>query len=278
MNKLKKIIKNKDLIIGIESHSPLTTIIIENTINKNNSFDFIWYSSLTNSTIQGEKDDESYSFNDRISSIKKIKKYSKKPIIFDGDSPGFIKTLKYRIKKLEEIGVSAIVIEDKKGYKLNSLSENSQIQEQENIEDFSKKIKISKETSKDIMIISRIESFILGKNLDDAKTRAMKYIEAGSDAIIIHSKSDSIDEITEFCNWYSSYDKKVPLFLIPTTYFKVSSIELKKLGANGVIYANHLLRAAYKSMQFVANSILENGSTLQIEKDITDIKEFLKII
>ena len=40
-----------------------------------------------------------------------------KPIIFDGDNGGKIEHLSYLIKSLERSGVSAIVIEDKKGLK-----------------------------------------------------------------------------------------------------------------------------------------------------------------
>ena len=49
------------------------------------------------------------------------------------------------------------------------------------------------------MIIARIESFIAGKGLDDAMERALAYIEAGADGIMIHSKHKSGADIKEFC-------------------------------------------------------------------------------
>ena len=53
-----------------------------------------------------------------------------------------------------------------------------------------KKIKkiCSSRQSKDFMVIARIESFIVGKGLDDALSRAEIYAKAGVDAILIHSK------------------------------------------------------------------------------------------
>ena len=42
------------------------------------------------------------------------------------------------------------------------------------------------------MIIARIESFILNKNVKDAIRRAKKYVEAGADGIMIHSKSKNL--------------------------------------------------------------------------------------
>ena len=48
------------------------------------------------------------------------------------------------------------------------------------------------------MVIARIESFILGKKINDAMTRAHAYIKAGADGIMIHSKSKNPNEIFSF--------------------------------------------------------------------------------
>ena len=48
------------------------------------------------------------------------------------------------------------------------------------------------------MIIARIESFILGKGLNDALKRAEAYSEAGANLILIHSKNKDPKEIFEF--------------------------------------------------------------------------------
>jgi phosphoenolpyruvate phosphomutase len=50
------------------------------------------------------------------------------------------------------------------------------------------------------MIIARVESFILGKDLHDALERSFAYIEAGADGIMIHSKEKDGKEIFEFLN------------------------------------------------------------------------------
>ena len=39
-----------------------------------------------------------------------------------------------------------------------------------------------------MLIIARIESFILGKGIKDALKRAENYSKSGADAILIHSK------------------------------------------------------------------------------------------
>ena len=62
---------------------------------------------------------------------------------------------------------------------------------------FSKKIKFIKnnQMTNDFMVFARIESFILNKNLADAMKRAKKYVKAGVDGIMIHSKSKDPNEI-----------------------------------------------------------------------------------
>ena len=73
---------------------------------------------------------------------------------------------------------------------------------QEDKNKFAEKISISKKAkrSDDFMIIARIESFILGKGLNDALLRAKTYVDSGADSIMIHSKSNKSDEIFFFTN------------------------------------------------------------------------------
>ena len=56
----------------------------------------------------------------------------------------------------------------------------------------------SSRQSKDFLVVARIESFILGKGLKDALKRAEIYSKAGADAILIHSKEKTPNEIFSF--------------------------------------------------------------------------------
>jgi phosphoenolpyruvate phosphomutase len=58
----------------------------------------------------------------------------------------------------------------------------------------------------------------------------------------------------------------------------VKEKELIDKGVNVVIYANHLLRAAYPAMMKAAKSILENQRSFDIEKELLSIKEILDLI
>ena len=48
--------------------------------------------------------------------------------------------------------------------------------------------------------------------------------------------------------------------------------------SNIVIYANQMLRAAYPAMYNVAESILKNGRSFEVDKDLIKIKKILELI
>ena len=125
---LRRLLSVKPLVRVLEAHNGLTGLIVEKTSIKkegrNIEFDCIWESSLTDSTSKGKPDTELVDFSSRFSTIEEILEVTTKPIIVDGDSGGRIEHFKYRVKSLERMGVSAIIIEDKTGLKKNSLLNN----------------------------------------------------------------------------------------------------------------------------------------------------------
>jgi phosphoenolpyruvate phosphomutase len=128
------------------------------------------------------------------------------------------------------------------------------------------------------MVIARIESLVLDAGIEDAILRAEKYIEAGADGIMISSRSASGDDVLEFCLRYKELNTKVPLVAVPSTYNIVSEDQLLEAGVNIVIYANHLLRAAYPAMLKTANLILENGRSFEADSEMMSIKDILELI
>ena len=281
---LKRLLKVKKIIRVIESHSALSSLIVENiNIKKNGKilqFDGIWSSSLTDSTLRGKPDNQSVDYSQRIHSLNDTIDTSLKPIIFDGDNGGRIEHLGYLVKSLEKIGVSALVLEDKKGLKINSLFQDQSKSSQDSIKEFSKKIKIvvNSRISKDFMMIARIESLILGKPLKDAINRAEQYSKAGADAILIHSKENNPKEIFNFAKIFKKSKFFKPMIAIPSTYSKTYEKELINNGFKIVIYANHLLRASYKAMYETAEQILINQRAFESEKRITPINKIISLI
>ena len=285
MKTLRRLIAVKPIVRILEAHNGLTGLIVEKTsIEKDGrklEFDGIWESSLTDSTAKGKPDTELVDFSSRFSTIEEILEVTTKPIIVDGDTGGRIDHFKFRVKTLERLGVSAIIIEDKIGDKRNSLFGTTVLQQQDSIEHFSQKIHEGKQSqiTTDFMIIARVESLILKKGMADALKRTEAYIAAGADGIMIHSKEKDGKEIIEFCEKFQKFETKVPLIVVPSTYAHMTESELQDLGINVIIYANHLLRSAYPSMIKAAQSILENRRAKEASEEYCmSIKDIITLI
>ena len=281
---LKRILSSKKLSRFLDIHNGLSGLIVENTKvqikGKIEEFDGMWGSSLTNSTAKGKPDIEAVDFTERLQLLNEVLEVTTKPIIYDGDTGGKIEHFVFTVKTLERLGVSAIIIEDKVGLKKNSLFGTSVKQQQDTPSSFSKKIKAGKnaQATEEFMIIARIESLILNKGINDALQRAKKYINAGADGIMIHSKRNNPSEIFEFCKFYNKFKTRRPLVIVPSSFSQVTEEKLSRAGANIVIYANHLLRSVYPNMVNTAKSILKNKRAYQIEKKLLTIKDILELI
>lgn len=284
IRKLRDLLKTKKIVRLLEAHNGLTGLIVEKTkISKGNreiEFDGIWESSLTDSISKGKPDISVVDMTSRIHTIHEILDVTTKPIVVDADNGGLIEHFGFTIRTLERLGVSAVIIEDKVGAKRNSLFGTDVLQEQDSIDHFCKKIQFGKtrQTTRDFMIIARIESLILKTGMEDALKRAKAYIQAGADGILIHSKEKKPDEILTFCKTYKKITKAVPLVVVPTTYNAITESELIRAGVKMVIYANHLLRSAYPAMMQVAEMILRSERSLETDKLCMRISEILHLI
>ena len=284
LKSLRRLIEAKPIVRILEAHDGLCGLIIENLEvqkgDKREVFDGMWSSSLTDSTSKGKPDIEAVDLTTRLQDLNNILECTTKPIIFDGDTGGKIEHFVFTVRTLERHGISAVIIEDKVGLKKNSLFGTDAVQTQDTIEGFCDKIRAGKNArvTDDFMVIARIESLIAGKPVSDALERAYASVGAGADGIMIHSKNKSGEDIREFCEAFRQKYTHVPIVVVPTTYDHVTEAELHSWGVNVVIYANHMLRAAYPAMTRVARAILENGRAQEVRDYCMPIKEILELI
>ena len=281
---LRRLIAAKPIVRILETHDGLSGLIAENLEIENgpkiNSFDGMWSSSLTDSTSKGKPDIEAVDLTTRMQDLTNILECTTKPIIYDGDTGGKPEHFAFAVRTLERNGISAVIIEDKVGLKKNSLFGTDAVQIQDSIEGFCHKIKIGKnaQVTDDFMIIARCESLIAGKSVDDALERCFSYVEAGADGIMIHSKNKTGEDIKQFCVKFRKKYTSIPIVVVPTTYNQIKEEELHSWGVNVVIYANHMLRAAYPAMLKCATTILENERSLETDPICMPIKEILELI
>jgi len=281
---LKRLLASKPISRFIEAHNPLSALVAEHARqqleDKVREFDGFWSSSLTDSTCRGMPDIEALDISSRLANVNNIFEITTKPLIFDGDTGGKPEHFELNVRSMERLGISAVIVEDKTGLKKNSLLGTDVFQVQEDIHVFCEKIRVGRaaRVSEDFMVFARIESLILERGMTDAITRARAYVKAGADGIMIHSRRKTPTEVFEFADMFRKEFPNTPLVCVPTSYNTVIEDELASHGFNIVIYANHLLRAAYPAMRRVAHEILYYGRSAEAEENLMSVDEILAII
>ena len=282
--RLRRLLDVKGLVTVMEAHDGLTGLIVENTVVHENGgarqFDAMWLSSLCDSTAKGKPDIELVDMTSRFRTIDDIMEVTTKPIIFDGDTGGLTEHFVYTVRSLERMGVSMLIIVDKTRLKKNSLFGTEVVQTQDTIENFCAKIRAGKKAQRtqEFMICARIESLILEQGMEDALTRAFAFVEAGADAIMIHSRKKDPSEIQEFIEKFRAKDSTTPIVLVPTSFNSVTEEEWKERGANIIIYANQLMRAAVPAIRKAAESILTHHRAQECDEDLMPFREIIRMI
>lgn len=265
----------------MEVHSGLSALIAEKVRGENGeAFDAVWSSSLTSSSIKGKPDIETVDTTARIGIVEDVLEVCSLPMVYDGDTGGLPEVFHFTVRSLERLGVSACIIEDKTGLKQNSLFGTDRKQQLEDIDTFCAKIKAGKaaQVTKEFMVVARMESLIAGYGEEEALNRAKACIEAGVDAIMIHSKEKDPAEVLSFLEAYNKFPNKVPVVAVPTTYNSITESELARAGVSIVIHANQLLRASYPPMLEVAQSILTHGRSKEADAKLMSVKQILTLI
>lgn len=271
----------------MEAHSGLSALVAEAASFKSDTgvmeFDGLWESSLTDSATKGLPDVELISLDSRINTVNEILEVTQKPLVVDGDTGRSPLEFEHLVKRLERLGVSAVIIEDKVFPKRNSLDTSAK----QTLEDprlFAEKIARGKQASQtdEFMIISRLESLIAGTGLDDALSRAEVYIKAGVDGVMIHSQKKEDEEILAFAKAYGPLCERLgrrpTLVCVPTTYCHITDAELEEHGFNIAIHANHLLRSSFKAMEQAALSILTHDRSQESEELCTPTARIFQVV
>jgi phosphoenolpyruvate phosphomutase len=239
-------------------------------------FDAIWAGGFAISATHAVPDASILTMTEFLDVASNMAEACKIPVIADCDTGyGGPSNVSHLVKKYESAGIAAICIEDKVFPKQNSLLENGQnnlISEK----DFVAKIIAGREAKQDknFMIIARIEALISGMGMDEALRRATAYENAGADAILIHSKQKTPDEIFEFTD---SWKGSSPIIVIPTTYDSVSIEELISHKIKAVIHANQTLRAAHSSMSRILKQMINSDRLSDVEEKISSMEDIFEL-
>ena len=274
---LRKRIETKPIVKVGGAYDALSAKLVETS-----GFDAIWAGSFAISATHALPDASILTMTDFLRVAENMVDSCNIPVIADCDTGfGGPANVSHAVKKYEKAGVAGMRIEDKIFPKQNSLLKNS-IQKLLPEKDFVAKIIAAKESKKDpnFMIIARTEALIAEKGMDEALRRAKAYEKAGADAILIHSKKNTPNEIFEFSE---KWNEGIPLVVVPTSYPSVKISELISRKIKMVIFANQSLRVAHYVISKALKEIIQNESLDEVKinmssmEDIFNLQEMYKI-
>ncbi|MCE2510505.1 MAG: phosphoenolpyruvate mutase [Alphaproteobacteria bacterium] len=263
-------LRSPKLSFLMEAHNGLSAKIVEEA-----GFRGIWASGLSISAALGVRDNNEASWTQVLEILEFMSDATSIPILVDGDTGyGNFNNVRRLVTKLCQRNVAGVCIEDKLFPKTNSfLGEGQPLAD---IDEFCGKIKAGKDSQldPDFCVIARIEAFIAGWGLDEALRRAEAYHEAGADALLVHSKEKTADEIFAFMK---EWGNTCPVIIVPTMYYATPTEQFENAGISTVIWANHNLRAAISGMRDVCKQIHESQSLVNVEDTVASVKDVFSL-
>lgn len=248
------------------AHDGLTAKIAQQA-----GFDGLWASGLGISASYGLPDAGILTATEFLQAAVVMRRVSDLPVLADCDAGFGDADMVARVARdYANAGIDGICLEDKQYPKRNSFWSGNVLAEPQ---EFAGKVRAAREAAgRGLMVVARLESFIVGESLEQALDRAHLYVEAGAQALVVHSRQCTAAEIAEFCRAWQVRGY-VPVLVIPTTYHDVTLAELEGIGVSAVIYANHLLRAGMAAMQRAAGAVFSDGRTTKVEGSIASLEE-----
>nr|WP_276562041.1 phosphonopyruvate hydrolase [Alcaligenes phenolicus] len=267
---MKEAFSQGRLMTAMAAHNPLSARLAQDA-----GFGAIWGSGFELSASYAVPDANILSMGTHLEMMRAIASSVDIPLIADIDTGfGNAVNVSYIIPLYEAAGASAIVMEDKTFPKDTSLRADGR-QELVRIEEFQGKIEAACAARRDpdFLIIARVEALIAGLGQEEALKRGLAYEQAGADAILIHSKQATPDQILSFVQAWTG---KVPLVLVPTAYPQLTEADIAQLVKVGVvIYGNHAIRAAVGAMQAVFAQIRQDGGIQNVDSGLPSVKTII---
>jgi phosphoenolpyruvate phosphomutase len=267
----RRLLQSERVEFILEAHNGLSARIVEEA-----GFAGIWGSGLAISASLGVRDSNEASWTQVLEVVEFMSDATSVPLLLDADTGyGNFNNVRRLVRKLEQRQVAAVCLEDKLFPKTNSFIDG-EAQPLAGIEEFCGKIRAAKDgqTDPDFSVVARVEALIAGWGMDEALRRAEAYAAAGADAILMHSKRDTAEEILEFMD---RWDGAAPVVVVPTMYYRTPTEVFTEAGVSLVIWANHLVRASVTAMQHTAAEIAKHRSIQEIESAVVSVQELFRL-
>lgn len=254
----------------MEAHDALS-----GAIAKRAGFKGLWASGLSIASSLGYRDANEASWSQLVDVVERIVDATELPVLVDGDGGfGNFNNARLVARKLRQRGAAGIMLEDTCFPKMNSfVGDRHPLAD---IDEFSGRLRAVKDAVADeLVLVARTEALIAGYGMEEAIRRASAYATAGADAILIHSRKSTPEEILSFA---SAWQNRLPVVIVPTKYYRTPTSAYRDAGISTVIWANHSMRAAIAAMRRVCDRIVAEEGIAGIEPEIASLDEVFELL
>ncbi len=264
-------------VVAVGAHDAMSARLISNY-----GFDAVWVSGFGVSAMAyGLPDLNLVTMSETLAVTRNIEGITDLPVVVDCDNGfgGFSNVVRTAVD-FDRAGVAAVCIEDNLFPKRNSLYQGASRRELIKTEEQARRLRAAKEAQESelFVLIARVEALIAGHGVEAAIERATAYAEAGSDAILIHSKDKSLTEITEFLAAWEKTGISTPLVAVPTLFPDYTAEELHAKGFSMVILANQPMRASVQAMEETLKLLRVEGKPAAADPHIAKVDHIFDLV
>ncbi|MFJ8883248.1 isocitrate lyase/phosphoenolpyruvate mutase family protein [Streptomyces sp. NPDC102402] len=266
----RSVLASHDVVRVAGAHHALSGVLAQEA-----GFQAVWSSSFEVSASRCLPDASILSMTEYLEAAANIQKALDIPVVADCDTGyGGNYNVAHMVHEFEGAGITAVCMEDKLFPKMNSFADGDQTLL--STKAFASKIETAKavQSSEEFFVIARTEALISGAGLDQAVERCFAYADSGADAVLIHSKAPTKDEVLAFLD---RWDQRVPVVIVPTTYPDWHIDDVREAGVSVVIYANQGMRATLSALRATYRAIYEAGDTTALEPEIAAVRDIFDL-
>jgi phosphoenolpyruvate phosphomutase len=264
-------------VVAVGAHDAMSAILIEG-----HGFDAVWVSGFGVSAMaHGLPDLNLVTQTETLDATRRIEGVTDLPVVVDCDNGygGFSNVVR-TVVDFDRAGVSAVCIEDNLFPKRNSLYQGQSRRELVDTKEQARRLRAAKaaQESPSFVLIARVEALIAGHGIDAAIERAVAYSEAGADAILIHSKDKSLEEIEGFLARWRETGLSTPLVAVPTLFPDYTADQLHEKGFAMVILANQPMRASVQAMEETLRTLRAEGKPAAADPHIAKVNHIFELV
>lgn len=271
--KLRTLFARPGIVKLAGAHDALSAKLVEEA-----GFDGVWAGGFSiSASLKCIPDASFITLTEQVMVERNMAEAISIPIVADCDTGyGNALNVMRTVNDHERAGIAGICIEDNVFPKRCSFYAGVR-RELVSIEEHCGKIRAAKaaQTVPEFFVIARTEALIAGWGKEEALKRVAAYADAGADAVLIHSKAKTFDELREVAEACAS---RIPLVAVPTTYAGVSLEELEAAGFKMVIFANQAIRAAIRAMRDTLRTLVHVGKANAVDDRIVPLQDVYDLV